>query len=87
MASENSEEISAFAFKTGRLIEELINKETENLRSENKMLQARILHLWAEIDQRSRKMDLKGAYFKEIADKMKQVFDIKTVTHGRLGEA
>jgi len=35
--------ISAFAFKTGKLIEELIKVQTDNLQERNKMLEAKIL--------------------------------------------
>jgi hypothetical protein len=39
----DNETISAFAFKTGRLIEDLIIKETNNLKEENELLKAKIL--------------------------------------------
>lgn len=40
----NTENISAFAFRTGRQIEEIIISETDNLQNTNTQLQAKILH-------------------------------------------
>lgn len=42
------EEISAFAFKTGMMIEQLINEKTNNLEQENRLLQAKILNWFAQ---------------------------------------
>lgn len=44
-----NENISAFAFKTGRLIEDLINKETNSLRDHNQILEAKILNFYNDI--------------------------------------
>lgn len=40
------DKISIFAFKTGRLIEDLIIKETNNLKEENQLLQGKILEFY-----------------------------------------
>ncbi len=42
------EEISAFAFKTGKKIEKLIKEQTENLEDRNRTLEAKILHWHAK---------------------------------------
>lgn len=44
MKSEENESISAFAFKTGKMIEGLIIEKTNNLEEENRFLQAKILN-------------------------------------------
>lgn len=38
-----NDNISAFAFNTGREIEKIIEKETENLKGRNQILEARLL--------------------------------------------
>ncbi len=50
---EGNKNISAFAFKTGRLIEDLIIKETNNLKEENQLLQARILNFYSYLIKES----------------------------------
>jgi len=40
--------ISAFAFNTGRQIEELIKEQTDNLQERNQMLEAKILDWYAK---------------------------------------
>ena len=40
---DRDEIISAFAFKTGKLIEELIKEQTNNLQERNQILEAKIL--------------------------------------------
>ncbi len=49
--SYKDEVISAFAFKTGKLIEELINERTLNLNETNIQLQAKILGFRNEINK------------------------------------
>lgn len=44
----NKEIISAFAFKTGKQIEALIIKETDNLQEKNRGLEAKILQWFNE---------------------------------------
>lgn len=39
----DNENISAFAFKTGRKIEQLIKEETDSLQEKNNILEAKIL--------------------------------------------
>ncbi len=41
--SYRDENISAFAFKTGKAIEQLIKEQTDNLAEKNQMLEAKIL--------------------------------------------
>jgi hypothetical protein len=41
--SQDDKVISAFAFNTGNAIEELIKTETNNLKAQNQLLEARIL--------------------------------------------
>lgn len=67
---EENERISAFAFRTGREIENLINDTTHNLREENQYLQARILGFYYEIGD----MDSDTAYY--IQDLYKEYFNI-----------
>lgn len=43
--------ISAFAFRTGKAIEEVINEETNNLRDKNQLLEAKILQWYANKGQ------------------------------------
>ena len=43
----SKETISAFAFHTGKAIENLINEETNNLRDKNQLLEAKILQWYA----------------------------------------
>ena len=43
-SSEEDNSISAFAFNTGRVIEQLIAEETDNLKDRCKLLEAKILH-------------------------------------------
>ena len=45
----DNENINAFAFKTGRLIEDLINKEINNLKDHNQILEAKILNFYNDI--------------------------------------
>jgi hypothetical protein len=45
---DKDEIISAFAFKTGRLIEELIKEQTDNLQEKNKMLEVKILQWYVK---------------------------------------
>lgn len=40
--------ISAFAFKTGKLIEELIKDKTDNLQERNRILEAKILQWYTK---------------------------------------
>ena len=68
--NEDNKTISAFAFNTGRLIEDLIIKETNNLQEENRMLQAKILD-WYGMTQ---------------DDKFKEYFGIKTHSSGKIIE-
>lgn len=42
-----NEKITAFAFKTGKLIEEIIAEETNNLLEDNRILQAKILQWYS----------------------------------------
>lgn len=46
-----TEAISSFAFKTGKLIENLIIEETSNLKHTNQMLEAMILSFYAKLDK------------------------------------
>ena len=43
----SKETISAFAFHTGKAIENMVNEETNNLRSKNQLLEAKILQWYA----------------------------------------
>ena len=45
---DKDEIISAFAFKTGKLIEELIKEQTNNLQERNQMLEAKILQWYTK---------------------------------------
>ena len=45
---DNNEIISAFAFKTGKHIEQLIKEQTDNLQERNNMLEAKILNWYAQ---------------------------------------
>ena len=45
---DKNEIISAFAFKTGKQIEQLIKEQTDNLQERNQMLEARILDWYAQ---------------------------------------
>ena len=45
---DKDEIISAFAFNTGRQIEELIKEQTNNLQERNQMLEAKILDWYAK---------------------------------------
>jgi hypothetical protein len=45
---DKDEIISAFAFKTGKLIEGLIKEQTDNLQERNQMLEAKILQWYAK---------------------------------------
>jgi len=44
-----NETISAFAFRTGKMIEELIDKETDRLNNRNMFLEAKILSFRNEL--------------------------------------
>jgi len=46
--SHKDEIISAFAFSTGKKIEELIIEQTNNLQETNKHLEAKILQWWTD---------------------------------------
>ncbi len=45
---KKEEIISAFAFNTGKQIEELINEQTNNLQAQNELLQAKILQWYVK---------------------------------------
>ncbi len=45
---DKNEVISAFAFKTGKLIEKLINEQADNLQEKNQMLESKILQWFAK---------------------------------------
>ena len=75
--SEN-DRISAFAFRTGREIENLINDTTHNLREENQYLQAKILGFYYEIEN----MDSEVAFY--IQDLYKEYFNINTDNRGKI---
>lgn len=60
--------ISAFAFKTGKQIEELIKEQTDNLQKRNKMLETKILQ-W---------------YFKSKDEDFAEHFDITTMGSGNV---
>ena len=73
MENTKDEAISAFAYNTGRMIEELINDRTNNLERNYKQLQARLftfrhLHL---------------TEFPELAKKFDNYFRITTLTNGK----
>ncbi len=74
--------ISAFAFKTGRLIEELINKENNNLKEENQMLQARILHFYAKLKDDSKVF----FYTPDLIKDYEKNFNVATHYSGKVGE-
>ena len=65
---DKDEIISAFAFNTGRQIEELIKEQTNNLQERNQMLEAKILD-W---------------YVKSKDEKFAEHFGIKEARDGRV---
>jgi hypothetical protein len=71
-----NKEISAFAFNTGRLIEDLINKETSNLKHTNQMLEAKILDFYCKIK------DMDSSELYNIEDTYRDYFSIKINTGG-----
>lgn len=73
-----NETISAFAFKTGRLIEDLINKETKDLKFTNQLLEGRILDFYCQIKE----MNSDELY--RIEDTYKQFFNIQIDTKGNI---
>ena len=44
-------EISAFAFNTGHLIEELIKKQTDNLKHRSQLTEAKILDFYQKLEE------------------------------------
>ncbi len=77
-----NENISAFAFKTGRLIEELINKENNNLKESNQMLEARILHFYAKLkDEKDPYL-----YLPDLIKDYEKNFNVATHYSGKVGE-
>ncbi len=77
---KEDENISAFAFKTGRLIEDLINKETNNLKEENKLLQARILNFYCKLND-----NVEVYYYTpDLVQEYKEYFNIETLTKGKI---
>ena len=64
----DNEIISAFAFKTGRQIEQIIKEQTDNLQEINQMLEAKILQ-W---------------YMKSKDEEFAEYFGITTAREGRV---
>jgi hypothetical protein len=76
---EDNKNIKAFAFHTGIAIENLINKETDNLREENQLLQAKILEFYFILKEIGYELNSCKA-----DEKYKDYFNIETKRHGEL---
>ncbi len=72
-----SEEISAFAFDTGRAIEKFINNHNNNLQLNNQLLQAKIL------DFHSKHKNFTGT-IEELLKVYKATFNIIEVVNGKI---
>ena len=53
--SNPKEEISAFAFNVGKMVEKLIDERTDNLEYSNKYTEAKILDFYAKLEEGSLK--------------------------------
>jgi hypothetical protein len=79
-----NDNITAFAFKTGKLIESIIDQETDSLREKNQFLEGRLLQFRQELYNRSCKMDLVGAHAKGVLQKFDKIFEIEINRQGKI---
>lgn len=79
-----NETISAFAFKTGRMIEDLINKETDNLKDKNMFLEAKILSFRHKLSKGSLDFSLPDLSYSEFLKMFDEHFEIETNTTGKI---
>tara|TARA_R110000868_G_scaffold156695_1_gene383699 strand:- start:8116 stop:8370 length:255 start_codon:yes stop_codon:yes gene_type:complete len=77
--SDENKEISAFAFQTGRLIEQLIIKTTNNLERQNQMLMAQILQFKIMLEEQVKDTNCNK---EDILQSYLEYFPIKIVTKG-----
>jgi hypothetical protein len=76
--NEGNESISAFAFKTGRLIEDVVKNANHNLQEENNILHAKIFQF------RQKLRDLQYADPCDLWEEFDEHFDIKSTKLGEL---
>lgn len=84
--SKKDEEISAFAFTTGRAIEAFINNYNKGLLEEHKLLQAKILDFHHKLKNRSFKFDGELDVYENIVKFFEITFNIETNRNGKIEE-
>lgn len=84
--NKKDEDISAFAFTTGRAIEAFINNYNKGLVEEYKLSQAKILDFYHKLKTRSFKMDGEMDVYDNLTKIFEITFNIEHVTNGEIKE-
>lgn len=74
--------ISGFAHLTAKSLEDFIRFHNEQILTENKLLQAKILDFYQKLEDRSFKMDGEVNTYDNITRIFKATFNIETKRHG-----